>query len=385
MVNNVFAISGLAAFLALYGPQRVTELSTWTPTMVALLAGSATLGVAAQAVVLVLPLRRIGFSWRPRWGLRGVGFRAAGAVAGWTFAGIVVSQLVFVLVSQVASRAQTETKDTPLAEVTASNASWSLAFLLYMLPHGLLAVSLVTAVFTRVSRAAHAGETAEVAAVTAKQMRVLVVGMALPAAGLIVFGPPITALLFNQTAEQAAVVGQVVVAMAVGLPFFSVLYLVRRVFYAFEDGRTPFVVTLVTAGVWAAGTLLLPTLLPPTQWVPAVALSMSAGEVAGLAAALLLLSRRMGGGLQVGRWLWVVARVAVVLVVVSFLAVQVGGRAGGVEDAGQALVTVVAGGAVLVVGYVLGTLLLRVAETRELVAAVGSRFGRAGGRSSRTG
>ena len=80
VVNNVFAISGLAAFLALYGPQRLTDLSTWTPAMVALLAGGATLGVAAQALVLVLPLRRIGFSWRPRWGLRGVGFRAAGTV-----------------------------------------------------------------------------------------------------------------------------------------------------------------------------------------------------------------------------------------------------------------------------------------------------------------
>ena len=254
-----------------------------------------------------------------------------------------------------------------------------------MLPHGLLAVSLVTAVFTRVSRAAHAGETAEVAAVTAKQMRVLFVGMALPAAGLVVFGPPITALLFGQTAAQAAVVGEVVIAMAVGLPFFSVLYLVRRVFYAFEDGRTPFVVTLVTAGVWALGTVLLPLVLPPTQWVPAVAVSMSAGEVAGLAAALLLLSRRMGGGLQVGRWLWVVVRVTAVLVVVSAVALRVGQRAGGVEDAGQALVTVVVGGGVLVVGYVLGTLLLRVGESRELVAAVRSRFGRAGGRSSSRG
>lgn len=384
VINNVVAISGLVLFLVLFGTQQTTDLSTWTPGMVALLAGSATLGVVAQALVLVVPLRRIGFSWRPRWGLRGVGFRSAGTVAAWTFAGIVVSQLVFVLVSQVGAAAQAETKGTPEAAVTASNTAWTLAFLLYMLPHGLLAVSLVTAVFTRVSRAAHDGDPAAVAATTAKQMRVLLVGMALPAAGLVAFGPPITTLLFGQTAEQATVVGRVVMAMAVGLPFFSVLYLVRRVFYAFEDGRTPFLVTLVTAGVWAAGTLALPPLLPPTLWVPAVAASMSAGEVAGLVAAVALLHRRTGG-LQVRRWLWVLVRVALVLAVVSPLAVVVGRRAGGVDDAGQALLTVLVGGGVLVVGYVLGTLLLRVGETRELVAAVTSRFARAGGRSSRGG
>jgi len=382
VVNNVVAIAGLAGFLVLFGEQQTSDPRTWTPGMVALLAGSATVGVAAQALVLWWPLRRIGFSWRPRWGLRGVGFRSAGTVAAWTFAGIVVSQLVFVLVSRVGGEALAVTKGTPEAAITASNTAWTFSFLLYMLPHGLLAVSLVTAVFTRVSTAAHAGDTAAVAATTARQMRVLLVGVTLPAAGLLLLGPAITAVLFPQIADQAAVVGRVVAAMAVGLPFFSVLYLVRRVFYAFEDGRTPFVVTLVTAGVWAAGTIALPPLLPPSQWVPAVALSMSAGEIAGLVAAIWLLHRRTGG-LQVRRWLWVLARVGLVLAVVGPLALVTGARAG-LASGDRPLVTLLVGGGVLVVGYVLGTLLLRVRETRELVAAVTGRLVRAGGRSSST-
>ena len=336
VVNNVFAISGLLVFLAVHGPQRLTDLSTWSPGMVALLAGSATAGVAAQALVLVVPLRRTGFSWRPRWGLRGVGFRAAGTVAGWTFAGIVVSQLVFLLVSQVAGDAQAVTKGTPEARLTASNTSWTLAFLLFMLPHGLLAVSLVTAVFTRVSAAAHEGRTGAVAATTSRQMRVLLVGMTLPAAGLALFGTAIVTLLFPSSAgSEAVVVGQVVRAMALGLPFFSVLYLVQRVFYAFEDGRTPFVAVLVTSGVWAAGTLATPVLLPPTQWVPAVALSMSAGQVAGLVVALVLLHRRAGGGLELRRWLWVLVRLVLVLAAVSPLAVLAGRRAGGTRRRGR--------------------------------------------------
>jgi putative peptidoglycan lipid II flippase len=383
VANNVVAIAGLLVFLALFGEQQTTDPREWTGGMVALLAGSATLGVAAQALVLWWPLRRIGFTWRARWGLRGVGFRSAGTVAAWTFAGIVVSQVVFVLVSQVAAEALAVTRGTDEAAVTASTAAWTFAFLLYMLPHSLLAVSLVTAVFTQLSGAAHAGDTTAVATQTGRMMRVLLVGMALPAAGLLLFGPPITALLFGQVGRDAAVVGQVVGAMAVGLPFFSVLYLVRRVFYAFEDGRTPFVVTLVTAAVWGAGTLAVPYLLPPTQWVPAVALAMSLGEVVALVVALALLHRRTGG-LGLRGLLWVLVRILVVLAVVAPLALLLGQAAGGVGSRGEAAVTLLVGGAVLVVGYVLGTLLLRVRETRHLVATLRRRLTRAGGAASST-
>ena len=79
-------------------------------------------------------------------------------------------------------------------------------------------------------------------------MRVLLVGMALPAAGLALFGTAIVTVLFPSTAGARPPWSvRWCIAMAVGLPFFSVLYLVRRVFYAFEDGRTPFLATLVTA------------------------------------------------------------------------------------------------------------------------------------------
>ena len=58
-----------------------TDVDWWTTGQMALLAGTATLGVVAQAVVLVLPLRRTGFRYRPRWGLRGAGLGAAGGAA----------------------------------------------------------------------------------------------------------------------------------------------------------------------------------------------------------------------------------------------------------------------------------------------------------------
>jgi putative peptidoglycan lipid II flippase len=215
-------------------------------------------------------------------------------------------------------------------------------------------------------------------------MRVLLVGVTLPAAGLALFASPIAALLFGQTGEQAAVVGDVAAALALGLPFFSVLYLVRRVFYAFEDGRTPFWVTVVTSGTWAVGIVVAYLALPVQLWVVGIALGLSAGEVAGLVTASVLLRRRVGD-LGLRSWLWVLVRLVLVLAVVGPLALLAGDAAGGVGSRLDGARAVLAGGTVLVVGYLAGTRLLRVAETRELVSALTSRFARAGGRSSSRG
>ena len=111
VVNNVIAIVGLVAFIAMYGtwerPARgtVEDLSVWSGGRVTLLAATATLGVVAQAAVLVWPLRRLGFRYRPRRGWRGAGLGSAGRVAGWTFAALAVGQLGAFVVMKVAALA----------------------------------------------------------------------------------------------------------------------------------------------------------------------------------------------------------------------------------------------------------------------------------------
>nr|WP_284288962.1 lipid II flippase MurJ [Angustibacter aerolatus] len=96
VVNNVVAIAGLAVLLHQPGQARGraarTPSTAWDGGRVAVLAGTATLGVAVQALVLLWPLHRMGFRYRPRFGLRGVGLGGAGRVAAWTFAAALVSQ-----------------------------------------------------------------------------------------------------------------------------------------------------------------------------------------------------------------------------------------------------------------------------------------------------
>jgi putative peptidoglycan lipid II flippase len=96
VINNVVAIVGLLLMLGWIGGYRpggvggaggpdhgnVHPPSDWTAGQIALLAGTATLGVVAQGLVLLWPLWRTGFRYRPRLRLRGVGLGSAGAVAG---------------------------------------------------------------------------------------------------------------------------------------------------------------------------------------------------------------------------------------------------------------------------------------------------------------
>ncbi|HEX7462645.1 MAG TPA: lipid II flippase MurJ, partial [Dermatophilaceae bacterium] len=98
-VANLVAIAGLSYFLLNY-PHRA-QVAGWTSPMIWVLAGSATAGVAAQALVLVVPLWRSGFRYRPRWGFRGVGLGTASTVALWTFGALVVSTAGFIVTSQV--------------------------------------------------------------------------------------------------------------------------------------------------------------------------------------------------------------------------------------------------------------------------------------------
>ena len=59
---NIISCIGFGAFIAMFGRATERPLDFWTPTKIALTAGTWTLGVAFQALVLFIPLTRIGLN-----------------------------------------------------------------------------------------------------------------------------------------------------------------------------------------------------------------------------------------------------------------------------------------------------------------------------------
>jgi putative peptidoglycan lipid II flippase len=292
--NNVVAIAGLLAFVALAG-SGARAPSAWTPGMIALLAGSATLGVVTQALVLLPALRRIGFRWRPRWSWRGVGLRTAGRVAGWTFGAVLLGQLGFVVTSNVATKGGALARAAGQGDVTPGKAIYDFGFLLFMLPHSLVAVSLVTALFTRMARSAADGRTDDIRADLSLGLRITAVATVPATVLMLAVGPELTRVAFFGS-PQATTDGIALVAMAMmlGVSAFSAQYLMQRVFYAFEDARTPFLVQIPVVLTWTAGNLLSLQQLPARYIVVGVGLSMSAANLLGAALSAVLLRRRLG-------------------------------------------------------------------------------------------
>ncbi|MFS0705398.1 murein biosynthesis integral membrane protein MurJ [Cellulomonas sp. 179-A 9B4 NHS] len=289
VVNNVVSIVGFGVFIAVFG-RDVTAAATWDAGRIAVLAGTATLGVVAQALVLVPFLRRAGVSYRWRWGLRGSGLGRAGTVATWTFVGLAIGLLGNLLVSRVASAAPGASDDAYVA----GNAAYDYAFTLFMLPHSLVTVSLLTALFTRLSTQAHDEDTAAVRGTLSSGLRVVGLFTVLAAAGLVVLAEPVTRLvLFSQPQGSVDAVAGVVAAMAVGLPAFGAWSMCQRVYYAYEDARGMVPIQVAMVVVVVGGTLLGQALLPSTAWVAGAGLSMSVSYVVGAVAALVLLRRRL--------------------------------------------------------------------------------------------
>jgi len=376
---NVVAIAGMAFFLVAYPHQAA--VTSWTSPMIWVLAGSATAGVAAQALVLVVPLWRSGFRFRPRWGIRGVGLRTASTVALWTFAATGVAATGFVITSRVLTYAGQAGVLAGL-EVP-GKISYTNALLIFMLPHGLVTVSLVTALFTRMSRAAHAGDLGEVRADVDRGLRLTAVATVPATVGAFVLGFAATATLYQGSSESSTRgIATVMMAMMAGLVPFGILYLLQRVFYAFEDARTPFRLQLVVTAVATLANLA--SLLLPLRWI---AVGVGAGQaisnLAGMAVGLVLARRRLEALAlrEVGRT-YVRLGVASVLAAVAAYIVQLGlGRvlAGKLYDP----VALVTGGLVFVVIYVVAARGLRVREIDDLVGPVLERVRRAVSRSPR--
>ncbi|WP_313024024.1 murein biosynthesis integral membrane protein MurJ [Mobilicoccus sp.] len=282
---NIVWIVGLGSFIGVYG-SHLGHPEQYTPPMIALLAGSLTVGVALQALVLVVPLWRSGFRYRPTFGFRGVGLGSASRVAMWTFAALVVSQLALVVQSRVLTSA---------ANGDSGKLPYDSAFMLFMTPHGLITVSVVTALFTTMSRAAAAGDTPEVRRDVAHGLGVVGATVIPVMVGGLVLATSLTTTIFvGAYIEAANAIGYITMAMLLGLPAFGAFYVVQRAFYAYEDARTPFWLQVVNSGVFVLAGLLCYSVSSEYRAV-AVAGGQALSNVVAAVVGITWLSRRLGG------------------------------------------------------------------------------------------
>ena len=291
VLNNLVAIAGMIVFIVAFGGDPAhTDATTWTGPMIALLAGSATLGIAVQGLGLFWFWRRAGLTYRPDFHWRGVGLGATGKAASWVFGMIVVTQLAGIVQTNVASLAA--------GSGEASVRVLSLSWLIFMLPHSIVAVSIATAYYTRMSTHAHEGNLDGVRADFSASMRSIGLIMVFAAVGLVVLAYPFSAV-FDNDFDNVQKMAVVVIAYLVGLVPFSILFLIQRAFYSLGDTRAPFFLQVFQSALFVLGALVVTGFA--TEWIAvgiAVVTSI-AGSAQAVVAAILL--RRRLGRLDAGR------------------------------------------------------------------------------------
>jgi putative peptidoglycan lipid II flippase len=259
------------------------------------LAAGAVAGSFAHFLVQLPALWRQRAVYRPILSVRDPGVREVMRLMGPRVLGLLFVQLHFLVNTILASGLAT-------GSLSALNYAW----LLMLLPLGVFAQAIATAVFPTFAAQVAAGEAAAMRAAFGLVLR-MVFFLTIPAAvGLWVLGVPLIRVLLERGefgAESTALVAVALRAYAIGLTAHAAVEISVRAFYALHNTWTP-----VLIGV-AAMTLNIGLSL---WWVQrfdhaGLALANSAATTLEMFGLFWLLRRRMGG-LQASRLLRTVAR-----------------------------------------------------------------------------
>ena len=123
VLNNLVSMAGLVAFVVIFGadPTGSRAVEDWTSSQIALLAGSATAGVAAQALILFVAWKKVDLKLSFNFKWRGFGLRPALKAASWSLGMVVVTQIGGLVQTIVASGAVSARDTNPaVASVAAA-------------------------------------------------------------------------------------------------------------------------------------------------------------------------------------------------------------------------------------------------------------------------
>lgn len=380
VLNNVVSIAGLGAFILIFGadPTGIRLVEAWGGDRIALLAGSATLGVAAQAVILLLSWKKIGLKFSLNFKFRGFGLGPALKAASWSLAMVLVTQIGGLVQTMVASTAVSG-RDSGLE--VASVAASAIAWLIFMLPHSVVTVSIATAYFTRMSQHAAANRIDEFKSDLTTGLRVIALVSVISSGLLMLLAYPVARVFVGEYPATIAL-GNVIMAFMIGLVPFSFVYMMQRAFFALEDTRTPFLFTSVQISIHIAGSLTLGALMPKQWLVVSLALLTTVSVLVQGTIAYGLLKRRIGGlsGHGVIRSLFAFVAAAIPALGLGYWVLQLlGGISAGSFPLDKVLSSVLSSGIVGIVvlfTYLFLLWLFKVSELRELQAQLTARLKR---------
>ena len=362
VLNNLAVIAVFAAFYAAYKDADLS-LQNIADRQLFWIGGGTTLGVALMAAAQLPWLRGLG-RYRLTFSTRHPSLRKLARLSVFVVGYVVTNQIGYLTAQWLANRE------------TGGVTAYAWAFMFFMLPHGLFAVSVMTALLPGMSEFAvneRWNDFRERLSVGIRATFLLI----LPAAvGFFILSEPIVRLFLEKgvaTSESTEIVTGVLRLFVLGLVPFSTFQLMQRAFYALQDTKTPFLINC------ASVTLNVVVNIAMFKWLGVEGLA--AGHALAYTFALTLQARALSkrvGGLDKNRLLASAGRIAVAAAGMGLVVWGVFEATSGVFDEttllGQTLVVAVPVilGAVVYAGFLFG---LRVPELAYVRGVVTRRFG----------
>lgn len=279
VLNNVVAIAGLLLLLLLFGratAQSVGNPQAWQGARGLILAVFSTAGVASQALILFRFLHLVGIRFRPDFAWRNSGLGTAGRASLWVLFLTFISVIPTALETNVASGATQKALDAGTdTALVAGNAAYTVSFSICQLPTSLVTVSIATAMFTRLAKAAQKHDYVQMRRQAASTINTVSAFNFLAISLIAVLAMPVSRIFVPAGSQNEIVsLAFVVVPMSFTLLGAGATIVFNRVCYSFNDMRGAFFMALPAQFILAGGYLLC-SLLPPVYTVSAIAAVMS--------------------------------------------------------------------------------------------------------------
>jgi putative peptidoglycan lipid II flippase len=289
ILNNLVAIGVLIGFIAVAPNAQDGVIST---SAKALLGLGTTLGAFVQAAILIPVIVKSGVRLRPNFHWSSLGKSAH--LAKWTMIFVLINQAGFMVIVNLATAASVRAKESGI-DVGVGFTPYQNAHFIFLLPHSIIAVSLVTALLPRISRLAADTQISNVRD-EIQQTLLNLYSLIIPAAFAMLFlGQPIAHLIFaGSNSADASQIGMILSGFALGLIPFCSSYVMLRGFYAFEDTKTPAAITLLMNVVTILCASISYLVLPIRFITVGIAVSFGIGYLSSSLLARYLLSKRIG-------------------------------------------------------------------------------------------
>jgi putative peptidoglycan lipid II flippase len=294
IANNVISVAVLVVYLLVYGPVAEGEkYSAFTSGQELLLGIGSTVGIAVQLLILVPYLRAAGYHYRPRFDFRNTGLSHTLRLGMWTVLFVVVNQIAYTVVVRLASGG---TGCGAGADTGTGYTVYSTTFLIVMVPHSVITVSLATAILPTLAARAADGDLGGLAHSLGNTLR-SALAVIIPFAFLmpLIAGDVANTVSFGAVRDNFQLFTLSLALFGPAILLFTVHYLMLRGFYALERTRTVFFIQCAVAATNIVVAVALVSATDPEHTSPALVVAYAASYAVGSVLSYAVLRRLLGG------------------------------------------------------------------------------------------